>query len=1691
MKKEELSDAMNEIDGDIVEEAANKRVRQEAVPKRKPIYAWVAGFTALAAAISAMVIVPRLTESNVGTEDGGTATSVTEEAPPAAQVTEDTTGSQIVAATGSEPDEHGNDFDRLTVRDRAGSELVKSVSAVDTVGDYITTDTMLRIDVNGDVTEDVLRSHIKLNGGGEFTLERGEGNSYLLSASAQFSRGDTVKLAVSDDSGRICDSYAFSTMEEFTVKSVYPFDGDTYSDPSSGVEIEFTAVPDASAAADYFEITPGTEGKLSVAKNRLVFSHDEPFTPETAYTVTVKAGLPCTDGQTLAEDKTFSFTTSVPSRGDTYFYTGSSDSGFSESFIPDDRACVEIYCSDSLKRNVEFELHLYAFGSAGDYYKAVQAHIDGKRTVDTAGLAEVYSSNEVPFSREDDSQVYVLLPENLAEGFYVADISAVGLKDVVYSLQYMVAVTPISAYSLSLGEENLFYVNSSETGLPAAGAEVTLEADGKKYSGKVGSDGLVRIVTGGETGRAVLDIKYGSSRYIDAFILSDAENVKYDDLYYTYIYTDRELYMTTDTIKVWGVLIPKSRSTPLPSDLSVMLGDIWLMNGEKTPVTVAADGTFSAEFSFKDHLSEYSWVWLQSGEDVIVSKTAYIQDYVKPEYVAELTAPDYAILPEIDPITASVDASYYEGTPAEGLVFSLSGGANTEYVTTDENGHAEARLYLQNGTVNDWRVQYGFVNASLEGIENTYIYDYKSINTFNRDVMLRYKLDEKNNLTIYTNKMDFSKADEYFEKRYTDEYKGKNAYNIMKGDTIDTEVSVVIKHYWTDEEETGSYYDYLEKKTVKRYRYVDHNTQVAAYKLTTENGKFTLYGLPFVADHGRYLVEMSYKDTCGNDVKVGFNVYRTNRGEWSESGIDGYYYSRDTRKIFYSLSMNNSFSAYDEDWERSYNRFSEDEEVGFSLKCSRDDIPVDGKLLLALYKSDFVDYKLYDMSSTDTVLYTATKELIPDANFEGAYFDGKHIYTVSGGTMYYDPSGRELVIEAASDREKYDAGDTAQITVKVTDKSGKAVGGATVHLSCVDEAAFAMCEQNADMIGGVYATVYYPRAISRASYIQHLHENGYEGGKGGGEDSPVRRDFRDTSYFGSVTTDNSGTAEFTVKLPDNLTTWRATVFAMYDTSDNRLLAGTELLPVVVSRDMIITPIMQSAYIKGDDISVSASCAGLPENGSITVSITGGNVNKEAEIRPKETANFGKLPVGEYTVTFRAGSGENGDAVEMPLSVVQTMLETNIVRGLDLADLQSGINPTRYPVTVAFFDREYMLNTRIMQRLSCYYGNNLGMRLAAAYSAVQLGYMTGQEMKDEFLSETSNGIARELPSAMPSMELTALMCSAVPEAVSREAVVPVLETYSTEHTLVNTDRCAAHMALAALGENILSETRELIDSDIIQNPVAGIYLSAALAFSGDYDGAYDAYIKYVPYVAFNDSDPDAIVAYVEGSGGDTQEITRAALITASLLDLPEAEYFARYLSSVDPEYDSYGLQLVIYLANYVPDIKGEASFTYNADGGTKTVTLERHYPTIIRFTEEQFGNADFRTVSGSVYAIVSYTGRVTENTAEQSVKVTKKLSGSMAVGEKVTVSITSEPHTLIYDVIPSCGRIYREPGNYYAMNGQQIMLYTDKDGHAEYRFTVNLAGDYIVESAVASDFASGAWGMSNRTGLKVGGADNEA
>lgn len=1578
------------------------------------------------------------------------------------------------AAEKQSAEEPEKSFKLLENRKRISNGLITEVEALSADGKCITVDSEFRITASEDVSPEEIKSRISMSPETEFSIIKEKSSTYLLTGAKPFAEGSLVRLAAADEKGDVRDSWAFQTTEKFRVKSVYPADGSEYVSKESGIEIEFSSPADAESAKDNFEITPALKGRFETHKNTLYYIPSENMKLETVYTVTVKKGMRSSVSGELEEDYTFEFKTGRS--GGSYFYVYNSAGNFSETFLEGDPAVIEIFCSDNLK-NKNFDLNLYKYANAEDYRGDFEKFAEDKSrfssfTVDVSGLEKVFSSSEPPMPNTSDWRPsFIMLPDDLEEGYYIADVSVDDMRD-----QYMIQVNPISVYALTLGEENAFFINDAKTGKAAEGAEVSLTLSGKTYTAKADKDGVAIIKTGlKESSKGVLSVKYGGSNYIDFFSNYEEDEASYEDKYFMYLYTDREAYLTSDTVNVWGVILPRRDGVTMPKKLSLRLGESD-ESGTVNEISVAPDGTFQSQFTFKDHYETWYYpIELFDGENVMCEHRIVIKDYVKPTYTVDVTLPDYAIMPQNNPVPIEVSAQFYEGTPAKGLKFITY--PNEKIMTTDENGHAEETLTFIDEE--DWRGHNEYSDVQLTGVENEYSYFGDSVLAFYRDVMLETDYDkETHSLTLKTTQFDFSKIEDFLANHKGYNYYYDN-YDSLKGKPFDTEVTVKIEHYYTVKNKTGTYYDFIEKKTVDKYSYTSKTDNIGTFTAKTVNGVAVLENLPTTSMEGSYYFYITYKDSLGQTVNemeyYSNNEYRYN----SESPFKHYYFSSNEEDSRYY----DDYYYGDYYYYYSHVSFKENETLNFELSCNKDDAYTQGgRIFFAVYQDDFISQNVY---SAQKLKYSPSLDCLPNARFEGAYFDGRHVYPVSGGTMKFDPAERNVKLEVSADKEVYDAGETVRLSVKAVDEQGRPVANAPVMLSVADEAAFAIINQDVDILNDAYSQIYYPSADNYYSYIQHVIGSDNMGEKGGGGDDGYIRDyFNDNPYFGSVVTDSNGNAEFVFELADNLTTWRATLITAKSLETGRVIAGDTTYPIVAKRPLFITPVMLSTFIEGDDIAVTAKCQGIGAEDKITVKLTGEGVDKSLSIKSAETANFGKLPIGEYKILFTAEKDGNRDAIELPLTVTDTILETDIYKDFDLAE-GIDVNPTKFPVMLTFFDKEYIFYTDILWKFMFYYGERTDVRMASGFARKELGFLTEEEYINSYKAQS--GFIKILPNAEESAAYTAMLCAAMPELVNRSSAVSSFEYMLSSRETDKADTCIAYMGLAALGEPVLEEVKAALESGEFTNYYDEMRLTAALAMCGDYDSAYEYFVKLTPRISVYDSDPEKISAVVVSSGYESREYTQLALVTASVLKLPEADYFARYLyNAKSTQYDSDAMELVVYLKNYVPEVEGDAVFTYNLNGKTETVKLDRRYCTRLRFGEEQLKNADFKVQSGSVLAMARYIGRVSEQGSPANMSVTKTITGDFSVGSEVTVKIQSQKWCSVDDVIPSCGRY---TGGSWGRSGQRISLYTDRNGVATYKFRIVSEGEYIVESAVVQG-SGDSWGESGRDKMTVGKKDEE-
>ncbi len=167
--------------------------------------------------------------------------------------------------------------------------------------------------------------------------------------------------------------------------------------------------------------------------------------------------------------------------------------------------------------------------------------------------------------------------------------------------------------------------------------------------------------------------------------------------------------------------------------------------------------------------------------------------------------------------------------------------------------------------------------------------------------------------------------------------------------------------------------------------------------------------------------------------------------------------------------------------------------------------------------------------------------------------------------------------------------------VRTLDAAGKPVP-AEVSLALVDKAVLSLAEGpewDADSLmnrfyreRGLGVTTAATLVVNVDRLLAQLAEGG-KGGGGGGEGAiafTVRREFPDTAYWNAaVRTDDNGSAQVELTLPDSLTTW--TMDARAVTADTKV--GQARLDIIATKDLLVRPVLPRFFVAGDQAEIAA------------------------------------------------------------------------------------------------------------------------------------------------------------------------------------------------------------------------------------------------------------------------------------------------------------------------------------------------------------------------------------------------------------------------------------------------------------------------------------------------------------------------
>jgi len=1476
----------------------------------------------------------------------------------------------------------------------------------------------------------------------------------------------------------------------------------------------------------------------------------EPLRPQTRYIASLSPPLENADGARLLAARSFSFTTGgerPPELPRTTFELAGNRR--SVNILAGETPVIQAHIQGYLTREApNAAVTVRAFENSQGFFDVL--HRPSDVYFDAAHLPIAAEFEVEPFQPPEDMSAWrsdlmrlLVFPEELPVGWYHVEVT-VGSDEQrsgTATRQILLQVSEISVFYMATGSDMLVWVHDTVTGQPISGAQVIFGRD-ITAAGTTDNRG-VAMISGAqfaepedddderETWRGRrLDTRFTVNAGERVFMADDSlrDHVidqgswgRADRRYISYVYTDRAIYRTTDTIRVWGVVRPRDFTMPIPTGLELRLSQSRITQ----PVTLLPDGTFTATIELED-LAPQSWERMElltsGGYSLGWGTSLTIEDFVTPVFNAT-SGPDAPVflLGDDNAVSAWVNVSMFDGTPVPALQMALSPSWNwgLEIITphqelvTDAQGNLSVEMSIERDR-DTWRPQTYHYRVSIDqAVDENLHHMHGRVSAIHRDVMLtarRLRESETIDIEVSTHRVDISGI-EYAHQLWKDD--------ALRGAALSQNVTAELHRVYHTRERVGNFFDFVNRQVRPRYRFTRHEELVETITLTTAGGSYIIRDLPRAERNEHFFLILRTYDSLGRRVeqRVHIGTMHMSFYERFQGGRSGYRFSL-TRDLDEEFDGEDFQPTHDQDigswhfWNMT-RRFGDGQDVTFSLMGNGEPVEeTDGFILTAVAQEGFFGASV---TQGTQVSLPFSESLLPNYTITGAFFDGRRIFELENTAMHFNPERRELEITLTPDAQRYSPGATMQVEVEVVNAfTGQPAADTVVLLSVVDEAIFALREQHISILRSLYRSVFHPHIHKYTSFTHFPYYSNGMGGGGDDEASGMRTDFQETPHFATATTDAYGRATITVQLPDNITSWRLTSLAI--SPDNH--AGHTIANTVATLDYFVTPIVNQTLLAGDHFVVGLYSAGIgvaaDDPVSYRVRLVGEGVNmvREAQstVRGYASVDFGPIGLGEYTVTVEGFAGEHRDGIELPVEVIASGIEISRVETFRLSE-GIDVDPLRFPVSITFYSEHSRVYNAVFRSVSgaSWRGDRAEARLARRFVAEQRGWQRGE--RESLWDINGRRVFPMLPQATTDIELTVLAHLALPELVSGD----FLDTDFADPRHEGR-RTAVDIARALAGEEpqVSPAARIVLAETVGLDLVDKIYLAMAMAISGytpevAHQSAEQWYIRLVGSqltrhtgldgsVALSLTDPDRNVTRAEA--------TAAALMLATLLEHDDAHGLALYLAERRPRFEEpFLLEQIFYLQTFEPLGADVGSLSFRRDGETITQTLTRRGVTL-SFNRSEFAQANFEELTGVVYADVYFIGtpEQTADEAQRHIGFTKTLEpvdGVFEPGALVRVTLTPDlsavtmrPSTgrqmIIDDYIPTGMRFERFantgrgswPNSWHPGSRQGQRLQLSARGNFPpivYYVRCVTPGEYLVESAFISSAYSAVWGMSER------------
>ena len=1051
--------------------------------------------------------------------------------------------------------------------------------------------------------------------GTPFDVKQEAATRFRITPKAPLSPGAVYRVALFDPSGtRPVTRWAFQTKSPLRVVQTLPRNEATEIPLNIGVELTFSH-DDVEGVQERFSISPKTEGRFEV-HNRVVVFVPDVLRPRTLYTVTLKPGARVAGSkEMLRQPFTFRFETGSTDRsGETpgdpavQFGRGTWESATSEPPV------VSLFLTGDGKPPTTLPFKVYRFGSVRafvdslDRFTAIPSWASSTRSAfvaSTTGLEEAVSFKGRLQPLGDQGEMFVRFPDTLPRGFYLVTTEHKGTK-----IQTWLQVTDVATYAAVSNERTLVWANDVARKRPLPDATVSVYGAGS--AGKTAGDGVASFKTPSGMIR-LTPSEYGEeAEIVKNLIVTAADGrlavVPLADLftgfhsfefrsytfsgdpspYWRFLFVDRDLYRPTDTVRFWGLI--RNRVAPERRDLTIELvggyderhpGPVTLAT---TTVKPTATGTFIGELSFAGITPGYYDVQAKIGKRYVASTSVQVEDFVKPAYKIDVASSKNAVLSG-DPVRYAVSTSFFEGSPVPELAlrYELEDGPGRT-AQTDDAGRATVQFRPTTQDVIAYRPIRVFPTLAEEGE----ISGGASVQVFPATVAMRSVATMVPSGRVNVDGVVFNV-----------DFAGLNSPN---GDPYDIEgapapgrrVTARVTEISWRRQEAGTTYDFISKIVRKRFTYHEVRRDRGRFSdISDGRGRFSI---AFSGNEKRsYEIDLRVTDAAGRAFT---------ETTWAYAGYDF------NSTFPYLKSVHNE------------GPYPLGAQVDVTMYRGEEAMPSGGDQRYLFYLASN-GIRGHSVRARSSYRFTFDESLIPNVEVLGVRFNGITYEEVAYGyAADFAFETRRLSVAVEPAKPRYRPGETAQLSVRVTDARGRPVR-AEVLLSAVDEALFRVHPESffrRDILESLYDAV--PAGVLGA-YASHQFPSTFEGAEHGGEGGE-RVDFRDVGIFRAVTTGADGRATAPFELPDNVTSWRITALAV----TNGLSAGSTVALVPVGLPVFADVGLNDSYLVSDRPLVRMRAFG-------------------SDLRSSDAVSF-KLETPSLSKEVRTASGRAFAPVDLPL-----------------------------------------------------------------------------------------------------------------------------------------------------------------------------------------------------------------------------------------------------------------------------------------------------------------------------------------------------------------------------------------------------------------------------------------------------------